>query len=641
MNINKKIFYVSNTNTNTNIDSNNYIKSTFNEFKEWLKNQQVIGLDTETEGLFNHNNKIVMLQVSNSNECWVLDVRNTKWISDLKSILEDIIIIGHNLKFDYKFLKKEDIILKNIYDTFLAECVLTNGKEDRQLGLAYVCLKYTNNILNKDTRNQFVSLDGNVFTDTQILYGANDVAYLFEIRAKQLEEAYKLNLIEVINLENSASLALADIEYNGIKLNKDKWLLLAENLINKLPLYEKELDNMVYELPELNKFVKKEIQGNLFADIIEGFEHDRKVKIKWSSPLQLFRVFTSLGLDIKTTSEKEIGKYQNKYPLVKKFIDYKKDSKLVTTYGKNFIKFINKYTNRIHADFWQILDTHRVSCGGSKTNGKSSVNLQNLPAKNEYLNCFEAEEGWKIVGIDYAAQEARLAACGSQDELWLNTFKEGKDLHSEVCKLMFNITDDLVKTKPDFLRGKTYRDAAKTINFGVLFGMSEFKLSSQLNITVEEAKDLIKKYFEATKQLKGYLDSCANYGLTNGYIRSFKPYSCIRYFPEWKKDLDSWKDKKIIGNITRASYNTPIQATGALMTKLALIKIREYILINNLNDKVKLIHVVHDAIYTECIKEYTLEWSKIQAKLMENTGKDFNLELPMLTDITIDDKWTK
>lgn len=207
---------------------------------------------------------------------------------------------------------------------------------------------------------------------------------------------------------------------------------------------------------------------------------------------------------------------------------------------------------------------------------------------------------------------------------------------------MFGITDDLVRTKPDFLRGKSYRDAAKTINFGVLFGMSEFKLSKSLSITVEEAKNLIVKYFAATKQLKSYLDMCANYGLSRGYIKSFKPYSIIRFFPEWRNDLNPYSaDNKIIGEITRASYNTPIQSTGAVMTKLALVNIRNYINQNNLQDRVRLIHVVHDATYCEVREDFAEEFSKIQSQCMIDAGKEFELDLPMETDITINDFWSK
>lgn len=615
------------------VESNLYIRKTFNDFIEWLSCKDTIALDTETEGLFNHKNRIIMLQIYDGKDCYVIDTRGNDYLKRLKDKLKDKYIIGQNLKFDYKFLKLEGIEINDIYDTFLVECILTNGLQDRELGLGSIVKKYLNKELDKSVRNQFINIGSTPFTEKQIVYGSEDVEYLFDVRAKQLEEVFKLDLKSIVELENKACLALADIEYNGIKLDKNKWLELAAKTESKIPLHEKELDDMVLCDASLKQFRLDCTQINLFNEVDESFENGRSVNIKWSSPAQIAKLVKALGIEVESTSEKEISKFQDSFPIIKKFIDYKKDAKLTTTYGKDFIKWINKTTNRVHSNFWQILETFRVS--------SNDPNLQNLPAKNEFLNCFVAEDGWKIIGIDYAAQEARLAACGSRDELWLKTFIDGKDLHSEVCKLMFNIPDELVRTKPDFLRGKSYRDAAKTINFGVLFGMSKFKLSKSLNITIEEADDLIKKYFEATKELKSYLDACSNYGLKNGYIRSFKPYSGIRYFPDWKPNLDRFKDFKIIGNITRASYNTPIQSTGALITKLALVKIREYILNNDLKDKVKLIHVVHDAIYCEVIEEYAQEFSQIQSCLMIEAGEEFNLILSMDTDINISNCWTK
>lgn len=609
------------------IESNLYKIASINECIKWLEEQKMLGLDTETEGFFNHFNKIIMLQLSNGIDTYVIDVRNSNYLELLHGKIENKLILGQNLKFDYKFLKFHGIVLTNIYDTFLAECILTNGLLDRKLGLGAISEKYTGKQLDKSVRNQFINLQGSPFTDKQIVYGAEDVEGLFEIREKQLIEIEKYDLINALELEFKACLALGDIEYNGFRLNTAKWLEIAKKAEEKIPLYEQELDDMVKDDKRLNKFIAKYVQGDLFGETV------RDIDIKWSSPTQVSKVIKALGIDLPSTSEKEISKYQNEYPIIKKFIDYKKDCKLTTTYGKDFLKWVNSRTGKIHTEFWQIKDTARV--------GSSNPNMQNLPAKNEYLNCFVAKEGWKIVGIDYAAQEARLAACGSKDELWLNTFNSGLDLHSEVCKLMFGITDDLVRTKPDFLRGKTYRDAAKTINFGVLFGMSKFKLSKSLSITIEEAESLIEQYFKATKQLKSYLDRCAQYGLKNGYIRSFKPYSGIRWFPQWKPNLDKRKDFKIIGEITRASYNTPIQMSGGLMTKLALVKIREYILDNNLSSKVKLIHVVHDATYCEVVETFAKEWSEIQSNLMIEAGKEFNLSLSMDTDITIESYWTK
>lgn len=622
---------------NSELSTNNlYEISNIGECSNWLKTLDWVALDTETEGFFDHKNKIVMLQLYNAvtDTAFVIDVRYIS-ILPLKESLENLLVIGQNLKFDYKFLKFHGIELNNVVDTFLNECILTNGLENRKLGLGELALKYCNKVLNKVIRNQFIRLNGQPFTNSQIVYGVDDVICLKEIADKQQIELEKLELTNIAKLEYDATLALGDIEYNGLGFNSNAWLELAKKAESKIPEHEKQLDQLVEQESKLSKYIKKHIQLGMF-DV-----EDRKINIKWSSPIQVLQVFKDLGLDIESSGEKDIQKYQTKYPIIEKFITYKKDSKLVTTYGKDFLRYINSQTKRVHADFWQILDTHRVSCGGSKSKNKSSVNLQNLPAKNEYLNCFIAKPGYKIIGVDYAAQEGRIAAYGSKDEVWLNTFLAGKDLHSEVCKMMFNITDDLVKTKPDFLRGKTYRDVAKTINFGALFGMSKFKLANTLMISIEEAEALLTKYFKATKQLKTYLDNCANYGLVKGYIRSFKPYSCIRYFSEWKPNLDNKKDFKIIGEISRACYNTPIQATGATMTKLALTKIRKYIKENNLQDNVSIIHVVHDAIYTECKVEIVDWFSEKQAELMQEAGKEFTDVLTFETDITIEDYWTK
>lgn len=599
--------------------------STIEDCKKWLEDKKEIALDIETEGLFNHSNKIVMLILSDGNDTYIIDTRTTNFIT-LKEPLENILILGSNLKFDYKFLKKYGIRLNNIYDCFLAEILLTNGlKVSRSLD--FMCLKYLNVKLDKSVTLEFTRLNGKAFTNKQIIYGVQDAVNLFKIRELQMQEINKLELNNALDLENKACLALADIEYNGLGFNKEPWVNLAEKVKKNLIVLSSELDEIVSKEPKLKSFIKPYEQLKMF-DLV-----DRKIAIDWNSPTQVLKVFKTLGLDITSTEEKDISKFQNEYVLIKKFIDYKKESKLDSTYGLNFLDNINPVTHRIHTDFWQIKETNRVS--------SKEPNLQNLPAKNDYLNCFIAEKGFKFIGIDYVGQEAKVAACGSKDDVWLNTFKEGKDLHSEVCKMMFNITDDLVRTKPDFLRGKTYRDAAKTINFGVLFGMSKFKLSNTLQITIDEAEELIKKYFKASPKLKAYLDSCANYGLKNGYIRSYKPYSVVRYFPNWSPDLDPKKDFKVVGEITRVSYNSPVQSTGALITKLALHKIRDYIYKNNLEDKVKLIHVVHDAIYTEVIEEIAEEFAEIQALLMEQAGKEFNLELPMTTDISINSYWNK
>jgi DNA polymerase-1 len=177
-------------------------------------------------------------------------------------------------------------------------------------------------------------------------------------------------------------------------------------------------------------------------------------------------MFKQLGLDIPSTNAKDLIKYQNSEPLVKKFLDYKEEEKLFTTYGYEFLNFINPHTNKIHTDFFQILNTHRIS--------SSKPNMQQIPADKDYLACFEAPKGFKIVGCDFSAQELRLITELSQDPLWVKTFNEGGDIHSIIASKVFNIPEDKVKDNFEylyvgkvkvFLRGKPPRHIAKVINF--------------------------------------------------------------------------------------------------------------------------------------------------------------------------------
>lgn len=625
-----KIYFIGNEEL---IKSSLYSVSTIQECINWLEELSYVNLDTETEGFFDHKNKIVMLQLHCKNITYVIDVRVTN-ISVLKK-LESILVIGQNLKFDYKFLKFHGIELNNIYDTLLAECCITNGREDRGLSLDKLALKYTNYILDKSIRNQFTSLNGQPFTEKQIVYGTEDVICLTEIREKQQEIINKLEVQNWLTNEFNACLVLADIEYNGMGFNSAKWLELAKKANTNTMQFELELDEFVKQEPKLNKYVLNKVQGNLFAGFEDGFEHSRDINIKWSSPAQIDKVFKDLGLDLESTSERFLTKYQTQFPIVKKFIDYKKQAKLVSTYGEKFLKYINPNTKRIHTSFWQILDTTRVSSGD-----KASPNMQNLPAKVEYRNCFIPREGFKMVSCDFSGQELRLTAFGSKEPLWVDAFNKGEDLHSNVASMVFNIPLDNVRNKPDFLRGKSYRDAAKTVNFGLVYGMSKFKLADTLGIEIDAADRIIKDYFKATGKLNEFLKFCRNFGIEKGYITSFAPYKIIRYFPDWSS-IKEEMDFKLIGSIERASMNTPIQASGAQMTKRALYLIRKYIKDNNLQDKVFIVMTVHDQIDCEVEESFAEEWSLIQQNIMQKSGEEIINNIPVLSDITISDVWTK
>ena len=195
----------------------------------YLSNQTILGVDTETEGKDFLSKKIVMFQIGTKDVQFVIDTRFID-ITPLIPILEDpnIVKIFHNIKFDYKFLKRwYNMDIKNPYDTMLAEGIIHCGQKDVGYSLNALTQKYLKKELNKEVRNKFIGLDGKPFSSEQILYGAEDVEHLIDIWKYQQELLTKYELFKVANLEMEVSLAFADIEYNGLEFNTDKWLLIA------------------------------------------------------------------------------------------------------------------------------------------------------------------------------------------------------------------------------------------------------------------------------------------------------------------------------------------------------------------------------------------------------------------------------
>jgi len=602
---------------------------------------KVMGVDTETEGLNWLSKKVIMLQIGDEQDQFVIDTRFVD-ISLLKAPLEDpnIVKILQNAKFDYKFLLSNfGIRMVNIYDTLLAECLLTCGQKGVSKGLSDLVYRYLGIQLSKETRSEFHLIqNGTPFTESQIIYGAKDVEHLPSIRDFQMLAIVGWDLEYVLDLENRATIAFAEIENNGIKLDHEKWLGLAANAENRLEEKEEELDDIVLKDNDLRKYKSPGVQLGMFG------VKEKHTTVLWSSPLQVQNVLQTLDPSIQSTGVRELFKRQNFHKLFKSLIDYRKEAKLVSTYGKEFVKYIKKETGRVHTIFWQILNTGRVSSGSKGGRYfEDYPNMQNIPALSEYRNCFIAEDGCKIVSFDFSGQELRLIAEGAQDPLWIKTFNEGGDVHGEVAAMVFDIEVADVRNKPDFLRGKSYRDVAKTINFGLAYGMSEHKLADTLDIPVEDAKAFIDKYFIALPKIKKFLEALGNYGKKNKHIRTFKPSRRIRFFPDdvYLSQMDRKEMFRTLGEIERQSKNTPIQGTGADMIKLALAKIVEYIRENDLWDKVKLITQVHDEIGCEVKEEYVDQWLPVQQRLMEEAGAEFVKSMKMTVDVSVSDVWKK
>lgn len=602
--------------------------ATVEECIEYFKDKESIEVDTETEGFDPHTCKIICIQLGDSNNQYVIDLSEVN-ILKLKSLLESKLLLMQNAKFDLRFLYHYNIYPKTIYDTFLVECILTTGLEKRELSLEDLARNYCGAILNKEIRGKIHS---ERLSTRVIQYAAEDVMYLHLIREKQLEKVKHLELSEVVDLENEVVKVFAKMEYDGILIDREKWITISLITKDNVKKLEEELDQIVLNEPKLSKFVPKYTQTNLF-----GFE-ERLLNINWSSNSQKLKILKTLGLQIDAVDERSLQKTKKHHIIAGKLLDYSKQAKLTTAFGVEFLKFVNKKTNRIHPNIWQILSTGRISV--------SEPNLNQIPSKGELgkqiRSCFIPQEGYSIVGGDFSGMELRLIAEFSQDPLWINAFNEGQDLHSVLCSKTFDIPITDVKKETPFKKGVTYRDVQKTVNFGLAYGMSKFKLADTIDIKVDEADKIIKKFFEVVPKVNAFLNNLGNTGKKYGRIRTAKPFRRVRFFGDWEKAIresgtsDSFK---ILGDIERASKNTPIQGSNGDIIKHALISVQKTIDDNNY--PVKIILAVYDEIQTECKDDFAEEWKTILDRIMKESAQLVIKSIPVEVDCKISKTWTK
>ena len=609
--------------------STDIIETNIEHLIEYFREENYIECDLETQGYDPHTCKILSMQLGNNKNQFVIDWQAlSKFdILTIKELLESgKLILFQNAQFDLRFLMLQGIDIKNIYDTFLAECILTTGYEnsDRKLGLGDLAYKYCGVKLHKEVRGQ---IHWRGLDDTVIRYGADDVKYLNEIRQQQLPNIEKWNLNTILDIENKVVRVFAKMSLDGIKLDPNKWQKVYKITEANTKQLEKELDDILFNEPKLSRFIPAGFQQNLF-----GFE-ERKLDINWASPAQKLEILNALGLNIDSVGDRILQKNKRKHILVGKLIEYAKMSKLASAFGENFLKFINKNTSRVHSSFWQILSTGRISV--------SDPNLNQIPSKGDLAKqiraAFIPEDGYKIVGGDYSSFELAIIAEFSNDPVWVNTLKEGKNLHTELCKMTFDIPEDKVKSPFPPKPTLTYRDVQKTVDFGLAYGMSHYKLADTIDVSEKEAKDIIDKFFKAVPKVKTFLDKLGEYGKNHGYIMTPPPFNRIRWFPKWKgKNNTSFKD---LGEIERASKNLPIQGANGNVIKLALIAVQDEI--DKYNLPIKILLSVYDEIQTECREDIAEWWKTRLQELMVNSARLCLSKVPVEVDVKISDYWMK
>ena len=626
----------------------------------------ILAIDTETEGFDPHTCALIYLQIGTGENEYVIDVASVD-ISPLKELLESRTLIMHNAKFDLRFLFKQGFNCTRVFDTFLAESVLTTGmdKPAGYRGLDGCLRRYCKVQLQKEIRGL---IHKERYSTRVIQYSAADVQYLHKLKESQELALDNNDLSSCASLENKFVVALAYIEYCGIHLDTTAWSVKMQE--------DKRKQAMKVE--ELSDWVIKNYPGSKFIDNqLNLFEEGTKCSINWNSDKQVLELFKLIGIDTwdakagkHSVDMKLISKQVDKFEILKTYIEYSKTTKLVSSFGQTILDSVNKNTNRIHTTFRQIKDTGRMSCGNRRTN---SPNLQQIPSDDRHRSCFTAEPGNKIIVCDYASQESRILADISNEPNLVKFYTSGgADLHSYAAQVVY---EELATVTLEDIKKfhKDKRQVMKGFNFALAYGGTGETVSRNLNIPIDIAKRAEEDYFKAFSGLKNYFEIAKKKPLSTGYVL-IDPVSKRKSFIDFYDDFLALQEKidtpgfwddyrqnksfeteeyleyykptvreyfKMKGIIERKGLNYVIQGTAASQTKYAGIKLFKWIMDNNYFGVVKIVNLVHDEIVVECPEEIVDDVKPKVKQFMEEGANKFMRRIPMIADPEISNHWKK
>lgn len=435
-----------------------------------------IGLDTETEGLDPWTKKLKSIQLGNSDFQIVIDTTTIDPRLYKEYLESNRLFIGWNLKFDLKFLFRQSIVPKNVWDGFLAEKLMWLGYPPgiHSLSLKAAGENYLGIELDKSVRGKIIYAG---LTDDVIVYSANDVKYLEQIMNLQKEKLKEKGLETAITYENKFVLPLAYCEYCGIKLDVDRWTIKMKSDEERVQKALSDCNKWLIKHEPNSPYIHIDRQGDLF----NGYNLEPKVTLNWNSAKQLIPLFKKYGVDVMiedrerggmkdSIDAKTLKPQSEKCSLIPLYLNYKEAVKVTTTYGENFLKQVNPVSGRIHTNYQQMgADTTRLTSGGKdKAANVEYVNLLNLPANAETRACFVAEKGNKWISIDYSGQETYLMASIANDEAIIKELTEGSgDIHSLTAYMSYHQIPRDTPIKEIKSKYHSLRQEAKGIEFAI------------------------------------------------------------------------------------------------------------------------------------------------------------------------------
>lgn len=565
-----------------------YFETKKNDLEENIIKEEIVGINI-------YNQK--------QNEVYNLNLNNNK-ILKFKEILEDEKIkkISIDLTKIYILLKQVGINIEGMhYDIAIASYILnpTNNK----LNIDNLIEQYLNIDINEYTKSEDSGKQINLFDNMEkedinqeekekyMMY-AYSIGKIKNITSEKLKEVNSLDLF--YNIDMPTVEVLSDMQWNGMYVDKEELEQFGKELTSKLETITKIIYEMAGE--EFNINSTKQLGEILFEKM--KLPVIKKTKSGYSTDVDV------------------LEKLKKEDPIIEQILEYRQLMKLNSTYVEGLKPYINIKTNRIHSFFHQtITATGRIS--------STEPNLQNIPTRFELgkrvRKVFKPEKGKIYLDADYSQIELRVLASISGDEHMIEAFKEGKDIHKQAASKVFKTPIEEVT--------KEQRSNAKAVNFGIVYGISDFGLGEQLGIGRKKAKQYIEEYLEQYAGIKQFMENITEQAKEQGYVETL--FHRRRYIPELKSN-----NYMVRQFGARAAMNTPIQGTAADIMKIAMIKVYNEIKSRKL--KSKIILQVHDEMMVETPIEEKEEMINIMKKCMESAA---NLEVPLIAEISDAENW--
>ena len=538
-------------------------------------------------------------------EAVCVEIKNEENINSFKEIFEDESIkkISINLTKTYILLKQVGIDLKGIdYDIAISSYILnpTNNKLDIERLIEQYLNIDTQELNKEEPKQQQMNLFDNIEEDTKsdkqeqeknALYSYS-ISKIKEITLKKLEEIGAIKLFYEIDMPTIE--VLSNMQWNGMYVDEEELNQFGKELTQKL----ESLTKIIYEMAgeEFNINSTKQLGEILFEKM--KLPVVKKTKNGYSTDVDV------------------LEKLKKEDPIIEQILDYRQLMKLNSTYVEGLKQYINPKTKRIHSFFHQtITATGRIS--------STEPNLQNIPTRFELgkrvRRVFKPECGKIYIDADYSQIELRVLAHISEDEHIIEAFKEGQDIHKQAASKVFKTPIEEVT--------KEQRSNAKAVNFGIVYGISDFGLGEQLGISRKKAKEYITEYLEQYSGIKTFMEEITKKATDDGYVETL--FHRRRYIPELKSS-----NYMVRQFGSRAAMNTPIQGTAADIMKIAMIKV--YQEIKNRGLKSKIVLQVHDEMMIEAEEEERDEIKDIMKQSMETAIK---LSVPLIADISEAKNW--